>query len=120
MEWCMPITILPGIGLLILSTSNIIIDLNKEIKELEADIERYKLIVSQKLSQLKKVNYSLVGMYLSSFLLVVGGVVGEITENEKFINTMVLIAIVFLCTSIFILIFYSIKSLKIRQRYLKF
>ena len=35
MEWYIPITILPGIGLIILSTSNVVLELNREIERLE-------------------------------------------------------------------------------------
>ena len=48
MEWYIPITILPGIGLLILSTSNFLIALNNEIKELNNDKEKYQSIVTEK------------------------------------------------------------------------
>jgi hypothetical protein len=34
MEWYIPISLLPGIALIILSTSNFILALNNEIKEL--------------------------------------------------------------------------------------
>jgi len=37
MEWYGPLTILPAIGLLILSTSRFIISLNEEVSKLEGD-----------------------------------------------------------------------------------
>ena len=37
MEWYGPLTILPTIGLLILSTSRFIISLNEEVSKLERD-----------------------------------------------------------------------------------
>ena len=52
MEWYIPITILPGIGLLILSTSNFLIALNSEIQALNQDMGKYQVIVFEKIQQL--------------------------------------------------------------------
>lgn len=118
MEWYIPITLLPGIALLILSTSNILISLNNEIKDLNNDKEKYKLIILKKLIQLKKINYALVGQYLSSLFLVIAGVLGGITKNEPLLIYLVISGVILLSISIGLLIHYSFKSLKIRQEHL--
>jgi steroid 5-alpha reductase family enzyme len=115
MEWYISITISTGIGFLILSTSNLLIALNDEIRTLNNDKKEYQLIIKAKLVQLKKLNYVLIIQYLSAFLFVVGGVLGEITKNENFIVYLVFAGVVFLTISIVLLIQYSLKSLKIRQ-----
>ncbi len=124
MEWYIPITILPGIGLLILSTSNILIALNQEIVELEVresklNKEKFRSIVKKKLAQLKNLNYALIGQYLSAFALVVGGILGVMVKDITVINSFVIIGVGFLSVSIGLLIQYSFKSLQIRQEHLK-
>ena len=54
MEWYIPMTIIPGIGLIILSTTNIILALNNEISNLENEKRINVSIIKSKLSQLKK------------------------------------------------------------------
>ncbi len=119
MEWYIPITILPGVGFFILSTSNILIALNDEIRILNTEKSKYKKIISQKLKQLIKLNYALIIQYCSGLLFVLGGVLGEITKNNNLIIYTVFIGVIFLSISIGLLIQYSINSLKIRQEHLK-
>ena len=54
MEWHAPLSILPAIGLIILSTSNFIVALNNELYQLEENKEANKWIITQKLKQLKR------------------------------------------------------------------
>lgn len=119
MEWYIPITILPGIGMFIISTSNLIIALNDEIRELNVEKMKFRIIIIKKISQLKKLNFSLIGQYISALSLVLGGVLGGITENPKTIIVLVFIGVVFLAISIALLIQYSIVSVRIRQQHLK-
>lgn len=119
MEWYIPITILPGIALIILSTSNILIALNNEIKDLNKDKEKYGPVIIKKLIQLKELNYALIGAYIAAFLLVIAGVLGQIMKNELVLICLIIIGVVFLSISLGLLILYSLKSLKIRQEHLK-
>ena len=119
MEWYIPITILPGIGLLILSTSNFLIALNNEIKELNIDKEKYQSIVTEKIGQLKKLTYALIAQYLSAFSFVVSGIFGEISKIEGMMIYLAFTGVVFLAISIVLLIHYSIRTLKIRQQHFK-
>lgn len=119
MDWYIPITILPGIGMMILSTSNLLIDLNKEIKKLNKEKLKFDLIITKKINQLKRLNYALINQYLAALLLAIGGIIGEIYQNENLIICIVFIGIIFLAISIILLIQYSIYSLKIRTQHLK-
>ena len=47
-------TIIPGIGLIIMSTSNIMLALNDEISQLEHEENKVVEIIDAKLSQLKR------------------------------------------------------------------
>jgi len=119
MEWYIPITILPGIGFLILSSSNFIISLNEEIKELELEKEKYRPIILKKLVQLSRLNYSLIAQYIASFFLVLGGIGSELFNNVSMVKYIVFSGILSLSFSIALMIIYSIQSLHIRQEHLK-
>jgi steroid 5-alpha reductase family enzyme len=119
MEWYIPITILPGIGMIILSTSNILISLNDEISNMSNEKEKYTSIINQKIKQLKKLNYALIAQYISAFLLTIGGVIGEINQQKETMVYWVISGIIVLGLSFILLINYAIKSLKIRQEHLK-
>lgn len=119
MEWYIPITILPGIGFLILSTANFIVSLNIEIKELEGENKTNYIIIKQKIKQLKKLSYSLIGQYIASFSLVIGGIVAKAFNDKGTTNYFVFSGVIILALSLVLLIVYSIKALKIRQEHLK-
>jgi len=74
MEWNIPITILPGIGMFIISTSNLIIALNDEIRELNVEKEKFHISIIKKIFHLKRLNLSLIGQYISALSLVLGGI----------------------------------------------
>lgn len=93
--------------------------MNSEIQALNEDKEKYQVIVAEKILQLKKLNYALIAQYLSAFTLVVSGILGEITEDKRMMIYLLFAGVIFLAISIGLLIYYSIKSLTIRQKHLK-
>ena len=120
MEWYIPITILPGVSLLVLSTINLIISLNEELKQLNKDRSLYLEIIELKLKQLKVLSYALIALYISLFSMVVSGILGSLlTSNQSISITVLLIGTLILSLAITLLISYSIKSLSIRQKHLK-
>jgi hypothetical protein len=118
-HWYLPITILPGIGLLILSTSNQLIALSNEISErLKLEICNDQ-ISQRKLKQLKLLNKGLVGWYLGAGIMVASGILSGIQNLYNFSNTFGIIAMLSGVLSVFIpisfLIVYSMRAVKIRQ-----
>ena len=118
-HWYLPITILPGIGLLILSTSNQLIALSNEISE------RLKMkicndgISQRKLKQLKLLNKGLVGLYIGAGIMVASGILSGLQTFYNFSNTFGIITMILGVLSVFIsisfLIVYSLRAVKIRQ-----
>ena len=118
-NWYVPITILPGIGLLILSTSNLLIALSNEIAE------RLKLeicddqITKRKLKQLNLLNKGLAGLYVGAGSMVASGMLSGLQNFYKFSQNIGLIIMLLGVLSIFIsisyLIRYSLRAVKIRQ-----
>lgn len=72
-QWYIPITILPGICLLILSTSNLLIALNGEIFTLTRDQTPIE-VVRKKISQLERLSKAMVLLYISTALMVLSGI----------------------------------------------
>ncbi len=116
MEWYLPMTIIPGVGLIILSTSNIMLTLNKEITELIAAKSIDCEVVRAKLVQLKRLSISIVFQYIAVFLFLLAGVITAVFSNSELLSKGFLIfGVLSLCTSIAILLVYSIKAISIRQ-----
>ncbi|GMN06103.1 hypothetical protein MTsPCn5_14920 [Croceitalea sp. MTPC5] len=117
-EWYVPITILPGICLLILSTSNIMIDLSREIKLLIKDGGSSKLI-ERKLRQLKLINKAMVFLYLSVGSFVISalllGVSTSTGINIQAATYILFLGILFAMLALGSLILYSFRAVRLRQ-----
>jgi len=118
-NWYVPITILPGIGLLILSTSNLLIALSSEIAErLKLDICNDE-ITQRKLKQLDLLSKGLVGLYVGAGSMVASGIFSGIQNFYQFPQSISLIIMITGVVSVFIslsfLILYSFRALKIRH-----
>jgi len=118
-NWYVPITILPGIGLLILSTSNLLIALSSEIAErLKLDICNDE-ITQRKLKQLDLLSKGLVGLYVGAGSMVASGILSGIQNFYQFPQSISLIIMITGVVSVFIslsfLILYSFRALKIRH-----
>jgi hypothetical protein len=118
-EWYVPITILPGICLLILSTSNIMIDLSREIKSLITENENESLLIERKLQQLKLINSAMALLYLSVVSFVLSALFSGLKENAGW-NSQVDIYVLFLGILIAVLallslMIYSFRAVKLRQ-----
>jgi len=116
-NWYLPITIVPGIGLLILSTSNLMITLSNEINTLLKEHAIDDSIISRKLIQLKTLNRAMVFFYTAVACLAIAGVVGGLQiDIIKNIHTYISITgIIIMLSGIFSLIKYSYKAVSIRQ-----
>ena len=120
MQWIIPLTVLPGIVLIVLSTSNLLISLNKEISKLNREKDKYQEIIALKIIQLKRLNWSLVLLYFGILFFLVSGVLGALTEPDaRYPVAGMLAGVLVLIAALMILIIYGFKSIYIRQRHLK-
>ncbi len=118
-QWYIPITIVPAIGLLILSTSHLLVGLSAEIKGLLEDEKVLATLMQRKLRQLKLLNTALVFLYISVGFLVIAGLVSGLREAGA-IDVGITIYLMFsgiicLLMALVGLIVYSIKAVKLRQ-----
>lgn len=120
-EWYIPITILPAIGLLLMSTTALSNALSTElstmIKEESMDFQD---IIRLKISQLGLLNRALVGFYISSGIFALSGFVAGVFNSfaesvEWLISTLMLAGIVVVLISLIVLIVYSIRAVQIKK-----
>lgn len=119
MEWYVPITIIPGIGMLVQSTSGLLLALNNEISSLINQKGKAN-IIERKLKQLKTLNYSMVSFYISIALLIIAGLIGSFfselnLKNNHYTIYISILAILAALFGITYLVIYSFKAVKIRQ-----
>lgn len=121
MEWYLPFTVIPGVGLIILSTSNIMLDLNDEISRIKSQTKVTKEdIIKLKLTQLKLLSHAIVLQYIGLFLFLVSGVVNALFENAPGLSKWtLLIGVCFIGLSIILLIIYSYRAISVRQKHLQ-
>lgn len=119
MEWYIPITIIPAVSLLILSTSNMLLALNVEIGQLEMDVEGNKKIILLKLKQLKRLSIAMVFQYVGVFLFLVSGIWNALfMETEIVLFGLMLGAVLCITASIVFLLIFAVKAVSIRQQHL--
>src|SRR6056297_1900878 len=118
--WYLPITIIPGIGLLILSTTHLIVSLNNEMETLLEEAGLNQSLMQQKLSQMKLLTYSMSGFYVSTALMVLSGLVSfslkfEVNTSGNFGSSILFGGVAFIFVSLLTLIIYSVRAVRIRR-----
>ena len=119
MEWYAPLTILPAICLIILSTSNFLIALNNEIYQLEKEKDVNEWIIDQKLKQLKRLGIANALLYSSALFFMFSALFKAIYHEEMLYNCLMITAVFFVTIALSFLFIHSIKAIKIRHQHLK-
>jgi hypothetical protein len=119
MEWYGPLTVLPSIGLLVLSTSNFIVSLNNELTGLEKDKEKYQEIIRLKILQLKKLGIANSCLYGSALLFLVAGMLKAVTLSDYLFFIIMFSGVITTTAALVFLFIHSLNSVQIRQKHLK-
>ncbi|WP_103072588.1 DUF2721 domain-containing protein [Aquimarina sediminis] len=118
-HWYIPATIIPGIGLLILSTSNLLVSLSTELKVLITEDTAKEILIKRKLQQLKLLNSAMVFLYIAvaSFVIstLVSGVSKTVETNFDSAIYITIMGITSALLGLIALIIYSYRAVKIRQ-----
>ncbi|WP_103070186.1 hypothetical protein [Aquimarina sediminis] len=119
-EWYLPITILPALGMLILSTTSQMMTLSGEINTLLQNkcTEFQHLISDKKIKQLGLLTRASALLYLASGIYVLSGIFGAILENQSFYDVPSLLlyaGTVLVFVAFVLLIIYAFKAVKIRK-----
>jgi hypothetical protein len=121
MEWYLPFTLLSSVGLLVLSTSNLISGLNGEIYQIEnmgtAGKER---IIDLKLRQLKLISTSVVLQYVALFLFSICSIMISFYPGHQWLSRgTILLGVVLVSIALVLLIVFAYRAIYIRQMHLK-
>lgn len=120
MEWYIPITILPGVGMLIMSTTGQMMALSTEIGTLlsEKCTPFQHNISDMKIKQLTKLTRSLSLLYGSAACFVLSGILGAIMPGmakTEVPNYVLITGVVLVLIALIILINYGVHTIKIRK-----
>jgi hypothetical protein len=118
MEWYLPITILPGIGMLIFSTTNQMLVISTEIGGLLSKkcTEFEHQIAGLKIKQIRRLNYASALLYLAAGAYVLSGIVGaSLNSFNSHSNAILLSGTVCIFVALLMLIVFSFNTIKIRQ-----
>jgi len=119
MEWYGPLTILPAVALIIMSTTSFIIALNEEIILLQNNKEELIVIIELKLKQLKRLGIANGFLYGSALVFLIAGILKVITHFDKLFNFIMLIGVLTITIALVYLFIHAIKSVSIREKHLK-
>jgi hypothetical protein len=119
MQWYIPITIIPGIGLIIMSTSNLLIALNTEVSLLNDKREVFGEIISLKIGQMKRLNLAMVFLYAGILFFLLSGLLAGLFNPLSFmVQVTVIVGVAFAMIAIMYLISFGFRSVRIRQQHL--
>ncbi len=118
--WYLPITIIPGIGMLIMSTATQVTSLSREIQELVSRqcTEFQHQIAARKIKQLGLLTRAKALLYVATGCFVLSGILGVIFESDSFfsIPSIVLyIGALLIFLAIAFLITFSFRAIRIRK-----
>jgi len=123
MDWYIPIAILPGVAMIIFSTSRLWISLSEEIERIERNLSLHdESLVFKKLHQLNRLNFALILQYGSAFFFVAASVIGGIIDwyqpdGGSHTSTLVIMFLgaLLLSIALLFLVIYSFGAVKIRK-----
>ena len=117
MEWYIPITILPGIGMLVLSTTSQMMTLSGEVNNLLVDkcSDFDHMIASKKIKQLGLLTRASTALYIASGLYVLSGIFGVLESLSAVANTILYLGTLFFFSALVFLIIYAIRTVRIRE-----
>lgn len=120
MNWYLPITIIPGLGMLILSTTSQMMTLSSEIGSMLANkCSIYQHQISErKIKQLGLLTRASALLYLATGCYVLSGILGVLFENKSVFNLpsiTLYIGTVLVFIAITFLIIYAFRAVKIRK-----
>jgi hypothetical protein len=113
-------TILPGLGLLILSTSNFLVALKKEITKLCKNKESNREVIDLKVVQMKRLSIAVSFLYGGVLAFLLAGLSGVTNlVGSTLFRCLMIAGVAFVTFAIIILLIYSIKAIGIGQKLLK-
>jgi len=118
--WIFPLTVLPGIGLLIMSTTHWAVALTGEIDHMLSDHSCARDILARKVRQLGLINRALVFLYICAGLLAAAGFIGALitwrpSDLQNVVYLITGLGILMLLVANGMLIVYSFRAYAIKR-----
>lgn len=120
-SWVIPLTLLPGIGMMIMSTTNLTTAISVEINNLLDKDQCKPTLIEKKISQMSLLNVAMVCLYISAAVFAVAGLIEGIfklrTEmhDGTFHQLLLVIGIASLVLASLLLITFSIRAVRIKR-----
>jgi len=119
MQWYIPITIIPGIGLIIMSTSNLLIALNLEVSALNLNREVFHEIIALKIEQLRRLNWAMVFLYSGILCFLLSGLLAVlINPMGLLVRIIMIVGVACSLVAILYLVAFGFRAIHIRQKHL--
>ncbi len=124
-QWYLPIYILPGIGLLIMSTALLQGSLSTELSALlKEEVEFMKDIIERKINQVGLLNKALVGFYISAACFVLAGLFNGLAFFSNLMisivdNILLFIGVLSCLISLIFLSIFSTRAVRIKREQFK-
>ncbi|MEL6254229.1 MAG: hypothetical protein AAFR87_19630 [Bacteroidota bacterium] len=120
MEWYIPITILPGIGMIIISTVNQMLSLSNEVGILlDEECSNFQhFIADKKIRQLGLLTKAMTLLYISAACFVLSGILGVVypaMENLDLPGMILVFGSAMVLAAICLLIVYAFRTVSIRK-----
>lgn len=119
-EWYFPITLLPGVGLLIMSTSSLSMGLSNELTNLLNASDSNHDIIRKKIYQLSRLNRALTAFYISCAALVISGLINGLYGTvhslaPKISEILLFFSIICILLALTQLMIYAAKAVSIKR-----
>lgn len=117
MEWYIPITILPGVGMLVLSTTSQMMALSGEVQSLLIDKcnDFDYMIARKKIKQLGLLTRASTALYTASGLYVLAGLFSVLSSLTTIANIILYLGTLFFFAALVFLIVYALRTVRIRE-----
>ena len=123
--WYIPLTIIPGAGLLILSTTNLQNALSMELSQLiDHDCKKFEQIIQLKIKQLDLLNKALVLIYFAAANYILAALIIGVSDSTKLIDSsyykgIIYVGVLSLFLALILLGVFSIRAVKIKKQRFK-
>lgn len=120
-DWVIPLTLMPSLGMMILSTSNLSTATSNEITSLIQDQMSDKQPIEQKIKQLFLLNVANVCLYIGILVFGIAGLIDGIFSLQSPMHDgtlrtiMLIIGISSLVIATIFLVYFSIRKVKIKR-----
>ncbi len=120
-DWVIPLTLMPGLGMMILSTSNLSTATSNEITSLIEGRMSETTLIEQKIKQLFLLNVANVCLYIGILVFGVAGLIDGIFSLQSpmhdgtFRTILLIVGISSLVLATIFLVIFSVRKVKIKR-----